>query len=258
MKILKFRISGRNAFFKKPDVNALLYYTYGNIHKVALLGIFGAILGYGGYNQMNYYNQKNKKQMEYPEFYNKLKDLKISIVPNNYGFFEKKVQVFNNTVGYASKEQGGNLITKEQWIEYPSWDIYFQIYNEVSNSLANAIINRKTIYIPYLGKNDHIANIDNIELFEDKEIEILKNVKNIDCLFKEDMFKFSNYEDDEDDDDCDEDDVLTFKYQERLPIALEQDTNLYITEKFIFTNLNLIASSNVDIFKIKNRKIVFY
>lgn len=258
MKILKFRISGRNAFFKKPDVNALLYYTYGNIHKVALLGIFGAILGYGGYNQMNYYNQQNKKQMEYPEFYNKLKDLKISIVPNNYGFFEKKVQVFNNTVGYASKEQGGNLITKEQWIEYPSWDIYFQICDQVSDFLANAIINRKTIYIPYLGKNDHIANIDNIELFEDNEIEVLKNVKNIDCLFKEDMFKFSNYEDDEDDDDCDEDDVLTFKYQERLPIALEQDTNLYITEKFIFTNLNLIASSNVDIFKIKNRKIVFY
>ena len=90
MKILKFRLYGRNAFFKKPDVNAILYYTYGNIHKVALLGMFGAILGYGGYNHMNFYNQKNKNKMEYPEFYNKLKDLKISIVPNNNGFFEKK------------------------------------------------------------------------------------------------------------------------------------------------------------------------
>lgn len=42
----------KNAFFKKPEVNTYCYFTYGNIHKVALLGMFGAILGYGGYSQM--------------------------------------------------------------------------------------------------------------------------------------------------------------------------------------------------------------
>ena len=257
MKILKFRLYGRNAFFKKPDVNAILYYTYGNIHKVALLGMFGAILGYGGYNHMNFYNQKNKNKMEYPEFYNKLKDLKISIVPNNNGFFEKKVQLFNNTVGYASKEQGGNLITKEQWLEYPSWDIYFQIYDEISESLADFIQNRRTVYIPYLGKNDHIANIDNIELFKDKDVEILKNTKNIDCLFKEYMFKFNNYEEEDEDDEFDEE-VDLFKYQERLPVSLEQITNLYIVEKFIFPNMNLSVNCDIDIFKVGARKIVFY
>ena len=257
MKILKFRLYGRNAFFKKPDVNAILYYTYGNIHKVALLGMFGAILGYGGYNHMNFYNQKNKNKMEYPEVYNKLKDLKISIVPNNNGFFEKKVQLFNNTVGYASKEQGGNLITKEQWLEYPSWDIYFQIYDEISESLADFIQNRRTVYIPYLGKNDHIANIDNIELFKDKDVEILKNTKNIDCLFKEYMFKFNNYEEEDEDDEFDEE-VDLFKYQERLPVSLEQITNLYIVEKFIFTNMNLSVNCDIDIFKVGARKIVFY
>ena len=257
MKILKFRLYGKNAFFKKPDVNAILYYTYGNIHKVALLGMFGAILGYGGYNHMNFHNQENKKQMEYPEFYVKLKDLKISIVPNNEGFFEKKVQLFNNTVGYASKEQGGNLITKEQWLEYPSWDIYFQICDEISENLANFIKNRQAVYIPYLGKNDHIANIDNVELFENGDIEILKDSKSIHCLFKEGMFKFSNYEEDDDDDDFDEE-IDPFKYQERLPVALEQSTNLYITEKFIFTNMNLSVNSDIDIFKVGDRKIVFY
>jgi len=53
MKILKFTLSGKSAFFKKPDVNSNLYFTYGNVHKIALTGIFGAILGYGGYNSMN-------------------------------------------------------------------------------------------------------------------------------------------------------------------------------------------------------------
>ena len=52
MDILRFTLSGKQAFFKKPEVNSYYYFTYGNIHKVALLGIFGAILGYGGYTQM--------------------------------------------------------------------------------------------------------------------------------------------------------------------------------------------------------------
>ena len=39
MEAIKFTLSGRNAFFKKPEVNAVHYYTYGQIHKVALLGI---------------------------------------------------------------------------------------------------------------------------------------------------------------------------------------------------------------------------
>ena len=50
MDVLKFQLSGETAFFKRPDVNTYLYFTYGNIHKVALLGMLGAIMGYKGYN----------------------------------------------------------------------------------------------------------------------------------------------------------------------------------------------------------------
>lgn len=53
MKALKFTLSGNTAFFKKPDVNTNVYFTFGHIHKVALLGLFGAALGYGGYIQKN-------------------------------------------------------------------------------------------------------------------------------------------------------------------------------------------------------------
>ena len=41
MEVLRFSLSGKTAFFKKPEVNTYYYFTYGNIHKVALLGIFG-------------------------------------------------------------------------------------------------------------------------------------------------------------------------------------------------------------------------
>ena len=70
MKILKFTLKGKTGFFKKPDVNTYLYFTYGNIHKVALLGMFGAILGLSGYNSMKLKelliskNKKNKTENE--------------------------------------------------------------------------------------------------------------------------------------------------------------------------------------------------
>jgi len=80
MKALKFKLSGKTAFFKKPEVNSYLYFTYGNIHKVSLLGMFGAILGYGGYNQHRYMLDNIKGYKEsYPEFYSKLNKLKVSI-----------------------------------------------------------------------------------------------------------------------------------------------------------------------------------
>ena len=40
MEAVKFTLSGRNAFFKKPEVNAYYYFTYSHIHKVAFLGIY--------------------------------------------------------------------------------------------------------------------------------------------------------------------------------------------------------------------------
>jgi len=126
MQAVKFKLYGKTGFLKKPDVNVNTYFTYNNIHKVALLGVLGAIIGLGGHIQQNQIFNDNKKSnnLEYPDFYMKLKDLKVSIIPQaRAGYFTKKIQVFNNTVGYASKEKGRNLVVREQWLENPSWEI---------------------------------------------------------------------------------------------------------------------------------------
>ncbi len=175
MEILRFNLSGKNAFFKKPEVNTFCYFTYGNIHKVALLGMFGAILGYGGYTQMKGF-EREKKQSKLtealPEFYERLKDLQISILPKyKKGYIAKKFQTFNNSVGYASKEQGGNLIVKEQWLENPEWEICLLVNSEEAEKLKEAICKRICIYYPYLGKNDHPANITNIVVEEARTCE---------------------------------------------------------------------------------------
>lgn len=259
MKVLKFTLSGRTAFFKKPEVNSYFYFTYGNIHKVALLGIFGAILGFGGYNQMKPITQlKNKKkpvddEKKYPEFYEKLKDIKVSVVPNNNkGIIAKKVQIFNNSVGYASKELGGNLIVKEQWLENPSWDIYILIDCKESEAIMEHLLSHTTIYQPYLGKNDHFADITNVEIIEAKECN--DEYKKIDSLFPNRNIRILFEEEEELEEEDDED----FKYEEQLPIALDEVTNMYILEPFVFTNMAIESSGKVNLYNVKGKNIVFY
>lgn len=251
MDILKFTLKGEFAFFKKPDVNSYFYFTYGNIHKVALLGMLGATLGYGGYSQS--YNSYIKDKFDYPMFYEKLKDIKIAIVPNKVNI-SKKIQVFNNSVGYASKEQGGNLIIKEQWLENPSWDIYIKLDNEESQKIAKAFLERRFKYIPYLGKNDHLADITEILLI--KECKAVENIDRVHSLYLKDDFKIIVDEDDFDEEGKDK--QLIFKYQEKLPIALEKETNKYKFKSFIFTNNNVIKNLDVQVFRVNNKNIVFF
>ena len=234
MEALKFVLKGKTAFFKNPEVNTYYYFTYGNIHKPALLGIFGAILGYQGYES---------KFDIFPEYYNKLKDLKIAIVPNKEnGHFHRKIQYFNNSVGYASYEKGGNLIVKEQWLENPEWTIYVQIDNAESQKLAQMIIDRQCIYTPYLGKNDHLATIEDAQLVQLREID--KMGIHIDSLVMSSTVIFDWQE-------------SLFKYEEYLPISLKNSTNHHQLEKMILTDAPLLEKS-VCVYSEGNKNVVFY
>ena len=242
MKILKFRLWGESAFFKKPDVNTYLYFTYSNIHKVALLGMFGAILGYKGYNQM-------LKNEEFPEFYEKLKGLKVGIEPKegSRGIFSKKVQVFNNSIGYASQEQGGNLIVKEQWLENPEWNIYVIVNSVEAEELEVYIRECKSTFIPYLGKNDHIANIEYIGTYNckkaDSDIATIDSLALLKDLDVSDYIEEVNY---------------PYKYRENLPIALNKITNMYEDESFIYTNMFIDKVRTEDIYNVEGKNIVFF
>ena len=256
MEALKFTLSGNSAFFKDNVINTI-YLTYGNIHRVALLGMFGAILGYGGYSKQNdMLKKKNKKMPDYPEFYEKLKDIKISIVSNGKnGYFNKKLQTFNNSVGYASKEEGGNLIVKQFWLENPSWDIYILLDCDEAKKIADYIQNRKAIYLPYLGSNDHLANIMDVEIIdieekmssEDETIEILSMIKDSDISEKKkNVFSM--------DKNSARDDI--YKYSEYLPVALSKDLNQHEKEKMTITNMSVILKKSY--YKVEDKNIVFY
>lgn len=238
MKGLTFVLSGETAIFKKPDVNSYAYFTYNNIHKIALLGILGAVIGLGGYNQRG---GNNDKAARYPEFYEKLKDLKVSVVPlSDRGYFQKKVQVFNNSVGYASKETGGNLIVREQWLEKPKWEIFLlkdnSIEPDIFNKIEENLLNRKCEFIPYLGKNDHIANINNVKI-----IELIETNKptHLNSLFITNEVRL--------DDEFTYDDKNPFILKEMLPFRLNEEYNFYEFKELGFTNLEI-----AEIFELKD------
>lgn len=251
MRALCFTLQGKTAFFKKPEVNSYYYFTFGNVHKVALLGIFGAVLGYGGYTQQ--YNQNAKKkglEKGYPEFYERLSQINLSICPNaERGFFEKKIQYFNNSVGYASKEQGGNLIVKEQWLENPAWTIYVLLDSEEADKLAEEMMNKRCVYTPYLGKNDHLADIADVHITEvceqksgEGKINSLFIKENAEIVVGRSQWGKMG---------------MSYKYQENLPYKLDEWTNNYILNSFIYTDAE-IRWEHQDVYLVEEKIRMFY
>lgn len=244
---IKFTLSGRLAFFKKPDVNVKTYFTYNNIHKVALMGLLGAVMGLKGYRNNEMFGEEVP---DFPEFYRELSPIKVSIIPNaDRGYFTKKIQYFNNSVGYASKEEGGNLMVFEQWLENPSWTIYLLndggIDDNIWTKLCDDLLNGKSVYIPYLGKNDFFADISDVE----KVILGAPSGDFIDSLF------IGELEDIDDEETINDD--LPFIFSEYAPIGLEKEHNFYVFGRSIFTNC-MVDASELTIYSEGSKNLAFF
>ncbi len=243
-KIISFDIESDFGMFKKPDVNDI-YFTFNIIPKPALLGILGAIIGLGGYNQM-------KKIDNSPQFYEELKDLLISVTPlEKRGVFQKRIVKYNNTVGYANKD-GGTLNISEQTLIKPSYKVYVAL--DLSNNnhqliekylLANKIDNEYVPnyeYIPYMGKNEFKLDIKNIQVFENFSFE-LDEVFAIATLFQnngKEALKMNEALRDPFDISMSE---TYFYYFERLPVSFDE-LGQYQYENFSYTNAKFSKDSN--------------
>ena len=185
-----------------------------------------------------------------------LRICKVSIEPlNKEAVISKKVQIFNNSVGYASKEMGGNLIVKEQWLESPGWNIYLLIDNDEAEKISEYILNNKAIYQPYLGKNDHYANISEVELL-DNCIEV-RNVSRINSLCLKDEVSLEMPDIDLSLDNEDDEENI-FRYCEKLPYKLNEETSLYEVRSFVFSNMDVRELKSDYVYRVKDKNIVFF
>jgi len=258
-KLINFIIESDFGMFKKPDVNDPVYFTFNIIPKPTLLGILGAIIGLRGYSQMS-------SGDIYPEFYDKLQDLKVGIIPfGNKGVFQKRVIKYNNTIGYANKDGVLNIL--EQTLIMPKYQIYIllDLSNEVHKKLDRYLSTQpiEYEYIPYMGKNEFRLTINSVKSYDSEKFSIFKPINDfaINSLFpnignetlknseaKRSPFDLSMSE-------------TYFYYFERLPIAFDE-LNQYRYENFSYTNAKFSKDADftrkLNLINIRDKVICLY
>lgn len=252
-KLVSVDLYARFGFLKKPDINDGIYLTYNMLHKPAIQGILGAILGLEGYSVEGEMDQK-----DIPEYRRELADVGISVLPLNSinGNFKKDVIRYTNTVGYASKEEGNVLIINEQTLINPAYRlfIYLEDEQELQHELFKKLKNQEAEYIPYLGKNDHqmwwenflewkIFNPD-FKAKRDFKIDSIfqKPVEDEKLLHPQRTVSLG-------------DETVKFAYYERLPSGWHKELPHYTLGEFLYTNYLLQKESNISrLMKIFNEK----
>lgn len=158
-KLVSIDLEADFGFLRKPDTNDGITMSYNMLHKPALLGIFGAILGLEGYQRRGLL----------PEYYQQLQSLKTGIAPlgDDNGNFAKTTIVYTNTVGYANKD--GNFIAYENTLIKPSYRVFIALSD--SHPLHEYLKKGKAEYIPYLGKNEFPVWWTNFREYPLKELE---------------------------------------------------------------------------------------
>ncbi len=246
-------------FFKKPDINDTIFLTYNFIHKPAILGILGAILGLSGHT----------KEGELPEYYQELKDIKIGIQPigksQENGNFEKIIVKYNDSTGFSnqSDRNGATLNTKEQILVKPSYRIYFKLHknHKYSDELKKRLKKGQCVFVPYFGKNEfhcwwenfneyHVKNVESDEfeistIFSKPEEKTLKDLKRIVAFGLTAGLK-ETYD-------------KSFAIFERLPIGFDETLKQYSElQEFIYTNLVFEKSKfpdTNDFYEVKSNEI---
>jgi len=262
MKLISIDLKSDFGFFKKPDINDSIYLTYNMIHKPALLGLLGAILGLEGH----------KSYGKLPQYYNELqkeRKLKIGIEPigkgQTNGNFEKTTVKYNNATGHVNKNDygGATLNILEQILIKPEYRIYLEI--DENEELFRKLKNYEAVFIPYLGKNDfpcwwenfkeNYGNVTNIksDTFQIKTIFRKPKETTLNELREQIAFGFIAGMRDKAE--------AVFSQFERLPTGFNEELKQYSEpEEFVYTNMKFTKekfSTDKNFKQLENGDVVY-
>jgi len=235
MDILKFDISSKFASFTKPHYNSCIS-TYPHIHKCAILGIIGSIIGIEK-------KQPIKDWTVMPRYYEELKDIDVAIVPEHIEFPVYSTKI-TETTGLVSGETGGVLVTSMDLLCSPKWTIYLDLKdNKYKDKIIKYLINKECIFLPYLGRNSFPATIDNVELLSGENIT---KPNKIDSFYFEEDFK--HYEDEDEE-----------SYSGQIfytPVGYRKNLNLYEEKKVVLNNDNIEeVNTKNNLIKVKDKTL---
>jgi len=233
-KLISFTIKAEFGMFKKPDINDKIFVSYNMIHKPYVLGILGAIMGYGGHAQ----EKTVSDEQIFADYYEKLIDIRMAIVPSssNGGIFKKEFIIFNNT----TNGQIANIT--EQTLINPAYRIYIELddKNEEHIELTDRLENNKAVYPPYMGKNEFSLWWDDFKVHEKFEKVEQKEKFQVKTIIKKPesfVLKNSGYK---------ERTTNYFYLFERLPIGFDEELKQYLYHDFLYTNAVFKSSNGLE------------
>lgn len=240
MKLVSIDLQSDFGFFRKPETNNTLNVSYNVLHKPAVLGLMGAIIGLKGYQTKG----------ELPEYYEKLKDISVGIAPLDHdnGNFTKTPIKYSNTVGYANKD--GNFLTEELTLVAPKYRVFLMLDDsEEQKQLLENLEGGKSEFIPYFGKNEFSAwwDRDSFKIYEFKVPENINESIKIDTMFLKNQRLKDNVEQVELDflSAGRDDSEPCFMYFERLPVDFNLELMQYQLEEMVFSNYLIKNAQNM-------------
>lgn len=240
--LISFELRADFGFFRKPDANDGINLSYTMLHKPALLGILGAIIGLEGYKE------KGKE----PEYLTQLKNLKVGVKPLNdeKGNFSKIVVKYSNTIGYANK--GTNYLTEEATLIKPAYKCFLllDMENEYHKKIKTYLQEGKAEYLPYFGKNEFSAWWDR-DSFQEYEFELVENITEgivIENVFLKTEGKLKNKKTSRPKgrQSVVKSTVNSFVFFERLPVGFNEELFQYEIGNFTYTNFNMPSTEGVS------------
>lgn len=244
--LISLDIKADFGFFKKPEINDGVFFSFNSIHKPALIGMLGSLVGLGGFSEAY---KENPAQL--PEYYLAFKKLDLSFLPlqTNTSVVTKQFITYTNTTGFANRD--GNLIIKEQTLIKPQFRVYLklELSDQIQHILYDSIKNREAVYIPYMGKNEFPLYWNNVQEYPDavfdanpeKEYTVLSFfMKPDNALVKNSNaqtgFGFMNLSGA---------DMSSNKvYFERLPTGYNEETKNYSLAEYIYTKMKFMPAFN--------------
>jgi len=257
--VIKFQIKGEFAFFKNK-INIRENYSYHSIHKPAILGILGAILGMDGFSDF----KKNKTIQYIDELSDKIK---VSIIKKMDTLFVKS-KINDSTMLQITSDREKVIQQTEYFLDNPLFEIYLDISdNELFDNIYDKLFDNNFVFEPVLGKSYLHCSISNVE-----KIEILSSFENIDkdrlvqdkrlkSVYIESLFPSSFIFKDLKVKEVYSDNNLTMGESFRLPVCSSSKSGVYI-ENNEFSYKNFVSIKNINTeenFKfLSNNKVLYF
>lgn len=214
-QVIKFRLSGDYALFKKPFANNQPQ-SFVIPPKTAILGLIGAIMGWSKekYIQTLPFNQFGYAvRLLTPRI--KKETVGINLMQGKNGKF-----TFNeNPLSHPSPDRGQRSPTRYEFIKNIEWEIFLLIDNQLIREKLFERLQKKTfVYNPNLGMQQLFARIDSEDLID---IEFAKEINdNLYTSFEKNLVKFTINK------------PVAF-YNELIPVSFNDDRSLPVTKEMI-------------------------